>query len=53
MPCGVERFERVRRDRHYIDLEKSPAAYWGNDLLQGALAVFCIVAVVGFLYVVM
>ena len=51
--CGVERFARQRSDARHTDWEKSPAAYWGKDLLNGLCAVFVGVAVIALLFRVM
>ncbi len=53
IPCGVERFARQRSDARHTDWEKSPAVYWGKDLLNGLCAVFSIGVVIALLFRVM
>lgn len=51
--CGTERFARTRSDKAYVELEQSPAVYWGKDLLNAVLAVFSIGTGVAILMVVL
>lgn len=52
--CGTERYERVRPDWRYVELEQSPPLEsWGKSIAQGLCAVFVGVAVIALLFRVM
>lgn len=51
---GTDRFERVRADRRYVELEQSPPLEsWGKSIFQLVCAVFSIGAVIALLFRVM